>query len=223
MVEVDHGPYFTVYLSPMAKGKKSTKSGLKPRKATVERNTKETKISLSLNIDGSGNAKIKTGLPFLDHMLTLVAGHGLFDLEVRAKGDLDVDYHHTVEDIGICLGKAFREALGGKEKIERYAYLKLPMDEARAAIALDISGRAHLDYKVKVPTGAAGGIPEEIFHEFFDGFVKNALVTLHIELEKAHNSHHAVEAVFKAFGVALRRGATINPRKVGVPSTKGTL
>ena len=195
----------------------------KPRKASVIRNTKETQIALSLNIDGTGKAKIKTGLAFLDHMLTLVAGHGLFDLEVKAKGDLDVDYHHTVEDIGICLGKAFKEALGGKEKIERYAFLKVPMDEARAAVTLDISGRAHLDYKVKIPTGQAGGIPEEIFHEFFDGFVKNALVTLHIELEKGRNSHHSVEAMFKAFGVALSRASTLNPRKVGVPSTKGTL
>lgn len=195
----------------------------KKRSAKIIRKTSETDIKVSLGLDGKGKTAISTKLPFVDHMLNLFGKHGLFDLEIKAVGDLQVDAHHTMEDLGITLGEAFKKALGDKAKIERYSSVAIPMDEALAKVTIDISGRPYLDYKVSVPGGKAGNLPQEIFREFFEAFVNHAGITLHIELPKAENSHHALEAVFKAFGVAMSKACALNPRKSGVPSTKGVL
>lgn len=196
---------------------------MKKRTAEIKRKTSETSIKLRLNIDGAGKRKISTGIGFFDHMLDLFAKHGIFDLSIACKGDTQVDMHHTVEDIGIVLGQAFKKALGDKKSIERYAERKVPMDEALAEVIVDISGRPHLSYKVKYPQKAFTLFEVETIKEFFEAFVLNAYVNLHIRLLEGKNTHHIIEAIFKAFAVALSQACKVNPRKKGVPSTKGKL
>ncbi len=194
------------------------------RNANIVRKTAETDIKLVLEIDGSGNARVNTGCGFLDHMLTLFASHGGFDLEVTCNGDVNVDYHHSVEDIGICLGKVFAEALGECRGIYRYGNMILPMDEALILTAVDVSGRAHLAYDLAIPTEKVGDFDTELVEEFFIAFVRNANVTLHIKQLSGTNSHHIIEGAFKSFARALKAAVAIDPTKVGqVPSTKGTL
>jgi imidazoleglycerol-phosphate dehydratase len=193
------------------------------RQATIERTTSETEITVKLNIDGKGDSNIDTGVGFFDHMLTLFAKHGFFDLEVSAKGDLEVDGHHTVEDVGICLGKAFSEALGNKAGITRYGFFVLPMNEALATVSLDISGRPFLAYNMDLSASHVGGFDTDLTHEFFQAFITNAGVTLHIRLQAGSNPHHVIEAVFKAFGKALDLACTVDSRVDGVQSTKGML
>lgn len=193
------------------------------RSATVERNTKETQISISLNLDGSGELDVETGLPFLDHMLDQIARHGLIDLKIRATGDLEIDAHHTVEDIGITLGQAMNKALD-KTGIRRYGQAYVPLDEALSRVVIDFSGRPGLDFHVQFAKGTVGNFDVDLFHEFFQGFVNHALVTLHIDNIRGKNAHHQIETVFKAFGRALRMAIEADPRQQGViPSTKGTL
>jgi imidazoleglycerol-phosphate dehydratase len=193
------------------------------RTSAIKRKTGETNISLSLNIDGKGKSSIKTGIPFFDHMLTLFAKHGLFDLKLAAKGDIKVDYHHTVEDAGICLGQAFKEALGDKKGIVRYGESKVPMDEALAEVIIDISGRPHLTYNVPFEKTKFIDFDVEVVREFFEAFVLNAGITVHINMLRGRNMHHVIEAIFKAFAVTLSKACAIDPRKKGVPSTKGVL
>jgi len=205
------------------------------RKAKIHRKTKETDIKIDLNIDGSGRGQLDYPIPFIGHMLTLFAKHGLFDLHLTAKGDLEVDLHHLVEDTGLALGEAFAKALGKKLRIERYGHAVIPMDEALAEVkaAVDISGRPHFTFKAKFPREliyAKTGegviklyIDAELLREFFESFVYKAGISLHIDLVRGNNTHHKVEAIFKGFGVALMRACAINPRKKGVPSTKGVL
>lgn len=193
------------------------------RKHTISRDTEETKINLELLIDGDGKGKIETGVGFLDHMLVLFKGHGLFDLNVSCNGDVEVDDHHTTEDIGIALGQAFKAAIGNKEGITRYATVSIPMDEALATVHLDISGRPHLVYRVEGLKDKVGSFDTELVQEFFQGFVNHAGVTLHINLEYGTNTHHMIEAIFKAFARALDAASLINPRVKGIPSTKGVL
>jgi imidazoleglycerol-phosphate dehydratase len=196
---------------------------MKKRKASIKRKTKETDIKLDLVVDGSGKSKIKTGIGFFDHMLELFAKHGLFDLRLSCKGDTHVDMHHTVEDVAIVLGQAFRTALGNKKGIERYAENKVPMDEALAEVVIDISGRPHLTYAVQLPHKPFSEFDAETVKEFFEAFVLNAGINIHVNLWRGENTHHIIEAIFKAFAVALRKACQINPRKKGVPSTKGIL
>jgi imidazoleglycerol-phosphate dehydratase len=194
------------------------------RTATVTRNTNETQISLSINLDGTGQAHFTTGVPLLDHMLDQVARHGLFDIEINAKGDLDIDAHHTVEDIGITLGQAFTQALGNKKGIRRYGHAYVPLDEALSRVVLDCSGRPGLEYQVVFPRAMIGNFDVDLFHEFFQGFVNHALVTLHIDNLRGNNAHHIIETVFKAFGRALRMAVECDPRMTEMmPSTKGVL
>ncbi|HEY3347730.1 MAG TPA: imidazoleglycerol-phosphate dehydratase HisB [Nitrospirota bacterium] len=193
------------------------------RSATVERNTAETQINLSLNIDGTGKFEIATSVPFLDHMLTLMARHGQFDLHVHAKGDIQVDYHHTVEDVGIVLGQAFKKALGEMKGIRRYGFAKIPMDETLAEAVLDISGRPGLVYNVAMPKGKVGEFDVELAFDFFKALSNHAGITLHINLEYGDNLHHIIEAIFKAFGRAMSDACRLDPRVSGVPSTKGLL
>ena len=194
------------------------------RSAKVSRNTLETKISVELNLDGSGKAKLDTGLPFLEHMLDQIARHGLIDLEINAKGDLHIDAHHTVEDIGITLGQAFSQAVGDKKGLRRYAHAYVPLDEALSRVVLDISGRPGLVFNVEFVRSNVGEFDVDLIREFFQGFVNHALVTLHIDNLAGGNAHHQAETVFKAFGRALRIAAELDPRMAGVmPSTKGTL
>ncbi|MBL6746249.1 MAG: imidazoleglycerol-phosphate dehydratase HisB [Pseudomonadales bacterium] len=193
------------------------------RKASVERNTNETQISVSLNLDGSGELDVETGLPFLDHMLDQIARHGLVDLSIRATGDLEIDAHHTVEDIGITLGQALNQALD-KTGIRRYGHAYVPLDEALSRVVLDFSGRPGLDYHVQFAKGTVGNFDVDLFHEFFQGFVNHAMVTLHIDNIRGKNAHHQIETIFKAFGRALRMAMEIDPRAAGhIPSTKGVL
>jgi len=193
------------------------------RIATVERNTKETQITATVNLDGSGQLLVETGLPFLDHMLDQIARHGLIDLNIKANGDLEIDAHHTVEDIGITLGQAFNKALD-KTGIRRYGHAYVPLDEALSRVVIDFSGRPGLDYHVQFARGVVGSFDVDLFHEFFQGFVNHALVTLHIDNIRGKNAHHQIETIFKAFGRALRMAIEIDPRASGViPSTKGTL
>lgn len=196
---------------------------MKKRAAKVSRSTKETRIALSLVVDGVGKSSVSTGVAFFDHMLTLFSKHGLFDLKLKAKGDIEVDYHHTVEDIGIVLGEAFKKALGKKERIERYGDAKVPMDEALSEIVIDISGRPHLEYNVEISKKKFIDFDTEVVKEFFEAFVLNAGMTIHINLIRGKNMHHIIESIFKAFGVALGKACAISPRKKGVPSTKGVL
>lgn len=189
------------------------------RKSLIERETKETRISMELGLDGNGKADIDTGIGFLDHMLTLMAFHGGFDLKIICKGDLNVDSHHTAEDLGITLGEAFRDALGDKVGIERYGFMILPMDEALARIAVDFSGRPCLVYDIEFNSNSLGNMATEDFKEFFKGFVNNSLCTLHIGLLYGENDHHKIEAVFKSFGRALKEAVKITSDNI--PSTKG--
>jgi imidazoleglycerol-phosphate dehydratase len=193
------------------------------RKAQISRQTKETEITLALDLDGTGQAEINTGIGFFDHMLTHVAFHGYFDLEISAQGDLHVDAHHTVEDVGICLGLAVREALGSTRGIRRYGWVVLPMDEALATVALDLGGRPYLSVSLPTLEGDIGGFAMELLPEFFQAFCNNAGANLHIRVDSGRNRHHMAEAVFKAFSRALDQAATIDPRVEGVPSTKGRL
>jgi imidazoleglycerol-phosphate dehydratase len=193
------------------------------RISQVKRKTTETDVTLKINLDGSGKYSIKTPVPFLTHMLELFSKHGLFDLEIIASGDVEIDFHHTVEDIGICLGEAFNKALGKKEKIKRYGEAKVPMDEALAQITLDISGRPHLTYNIPQIEDKVGQFDTELVEEFFQAFVNNSGITLHINLISGKNSHHIIEAVFKAFARALDAATLLDPRVSGIPSTKGAL
>jgi imidazoleglycerol-phosphate dehydratase len=193
------------------------------RKAKVIRKTKETEIEIALNLDGSGKREIVTSIPFLDHMLTLFCAHGLLDLVLKAKGDTHVDYHHTVEDTGIALGDALQEALGKKQGIARYGSAFVPMDESLASVHIDISGRPHLSLKLPLRKRKIGDFDTELVNEFFQAFVNHAALTLHGEAIYGVNAHHMVEALFKAFGRALRQAVTVDQRVSGVPSTKGRL
>ena len=193
------------------------------RQAQVTRNTNETQISVSLNLDGSGKSRLATGGGFLDHMLDQVARHGVFDLEVTAKGDLHIDAHHTVEDIGITLGQAFAKAIGDKAGVRRYGHAYVPLDEALSRVVVDLSGRPGLDMKIDFVRARIGEFDVDLAREFFHGFANHALVTLHIDNLKGDNAHHQAETAFKAFGRALRMAVELDPRVVGVPSTKGTL
>lgn len=193
------------------------------RTAKIDRKTGETDIQLELDLDGSGKADVATGVGFLDHMLTLLAKHGVIDLTVRARGDLQVDAHHTTEDVGICLGQAIRQAVGDKQGIRRYGHFTLPMDETLATVAVDLSGRHYLVYNAPTPASKIGDFDTELLEEFWQAVSANALCNLHVVLHHGHNSHHIAEAVFKAAGRALRMAVEQDPRCPGVPSTKGTL
>ena len=194
------------------------------RKATVTRDTLETQISVDLNLDGSGTADFDTGVPFLEHMLDQVARHGLVDLNIAAKGDLHIDAHHTVEDVGITLGQAFSKALGDKKGIRRYGHAYVPLDEALSRVVIDFSGRPGLEYGVDFSRGMIGNFDVDLLVEFFQGFVNHAQVTLHIDNMRGRNAHHIAETIFKAFGRALRMAIEMDPRMEGVmPSTKGSL
>jgi imidazoleglycerol-phosphate dehydratase len=194
------------------------------RSATIQRKTKETDISVTVDLDGTGKADIATGVGFFDHMLEQVARHSLIDVTVAAKGDLHVDQHHTVEDVGIALGQALRRALGESRGITRYADVHLPMDEVLTRCAIDVSGRPYLVWKVAFTRGKIGDFDSELFREFFQALAQNALVTLHIETLYGHNNHHIAETCFKALARALRAAVAIDPRQEGrVPSTKGSL
>jgi imidazoleglycerol-phosphate dehydratase len=193
------------------------------REAQVTRNTQETQISVKLNLDGSGRATLATGVPFLDHMLDQVARHGVFDLEVNAKGDLHIDAHHTVEDIGITLGQAFARAIGDKKGVRRYGHAYVPLDEALSRVVVDLSGRPGIEMKIDFVRARIGEFDVDLVREFFQGFVNHAQVTLHIDNLKGDNAHHQAETAFKAFGRALRMAVELDPRTQGVPSTKGSL
>ena len=194
------------------------------RSATVERNTLETQIQATINLDGTGQCKLDTGLPFLEHMLDQVARHGLVDLDIKAKGDLHIDAHHTVEDIGITLGQAFAKAIGDKKGVRRYGHAYVPLDEALSRVVLDLSGRPGLEMFVDFTRGSIGGFDVDLFYELFQGFVNHAMITLHIDNLRGKNAHHQAETVFKAFGRALRMAVEPDPRMDGItPSTKGTL
>jgi imidazoleglycerol-phosphate dehydratase len=194
------------------------------RRATVERNTKETQIRLVLDLDGTGVRNIATPIPFLDHMLDTVGRHGLYDLEVAARGDVEVDAHHTVEDVGICLGQAFRQALGDRQGISRFGDATVPMDETLVTAAVDFGGRAAMVYHADLLKGRwVGGFDAELAREFFGGFTGAALCNLHLEVRYGENAHHIIEALFKAFARATRAAVQVDPRVSGIPSTKGTL
>jgi len=194
------------------------------RKAEIERNTLETRIKVSLNLDGSGESNLDTGMPFLEHMLDQVARHGLIDLTVSAKGDLHIDGHHSAEDIGISIGQAVAQAVGDKKGIYRYGHAYVPLDEALSRVVLDFSGRPGLEFGVNFPRAMIGAFDTDLFYEFFQGFVNHAGVTLHIDNLRGRNSHHIAETVFKAIGRALRMALEPDPRMAGViPSTKGSL
>lgn len=194
------------------------------RKATVSRDTLETQITVSVNLDGSGESHFDTGVPFLDHMMDQIARHGLIDLDVQAKGDLHIDDHHTVEDIGITLGQAFNQAVGDKKGIARYGHAYVPLDEALSRVVIDFSGRPGLEWHVPFTRGSVGGFDVDLFIEFFQGFINHAKVTLHVDNLRGKNTHHQAETVFKAFGRALRMALTADERMAGqMPSTKGSL
>ncbi|MGZ8136793.1 MAG: imidazoleglycerol-phosphate dehydratase HisB [Methylococcaceae bacterium] len=195
-----------------------------PRTAEIERNTLETQIKININLDGTGKASFVTGVPFLDHMLDQVARHGLIDMDIVANGDLYIDAHHTVEDIGITLGQAFTKAIGDKKGIYRYGHAYVPLDEALSRVVVDFSGRPGLEYNVTFTRGMIGSFDVDLFHEFFQGFVNHANITLHIDNLKGVNSHHIAETIFKAFGRAIRMAITADARMAGImPSTKGSL
>jgi imidazoleglycerol-phosphate dehydratase len=194
------------------------------RKATVSRNTLETQITVTVNLDGSGQSDFATGVPFLEHMLDQIARHGMMDLAIEAKGDLHIDDHHTVEDIGITLGQAVAEAVGDKKGIMRYGHAYVPLDEALSRVVVDFSGRPGLEFNVPFTRSSVGGFDVDLFHEFFQGFINHALVTLHVDNLKGENTHHQVETVFKAFGRAVRMALSADPAMAGItPSTKGVL
>jgi imidazoleglycerol-phosphate dehydratase len=194
------------------------------RTATVTRNTLETQITISLNLDGTGVGRFDTGVPFLDHMMDQITRHGLIDLDVHARGDLHIDAHHTVEDIGITLGQAFAKAIGDKKGIRRYGHAYVPLDEALSRVVIDLSGRPGLEYHIPFTRACIGSFDVDLFSEFFHGFVNHSMVTLHIDNLRGVNSHHQAETVFKAFGRALRMAVEVDERMAGqTPSTKGTL
>jgi imidazoleglycerol-phosphate dehydratase len=194
------------------------------RQAQVTRNTLETKIEVRLNLDGSGKSRLATGVGFFDHMLDQVARHGMVDLEIEAKGDLHIDAHHTVEDVGITLGQAFTQAIGDKKGVRRYGHAYVPLDEALSRVVIDLSGRPGLEYSVDYARGLIGEFDVDLVHEFFQGFANHALVTLHIDNLKGRNAHHQAETIFKAFGRALRMAVELDARASGtLPSTKGSL
>lgn len=194
------------------------------RSAEIERNTLETQIKVKINLDGTGNSSFSTGLPFFDHMLDQIARHGLIDIEVNAKGDLEIDAHHTVEDTGITLGQAFAKAIGDKKGIVRYGHAYVPLDEALSRVTVDFSGRPGLFYEVQYPRAMIGNFDVDLLKEFFQGFANHAGITLHIDNLKGVNAHHIAETIFKALGRALRMAAAIDPRMAGMtPSTKGSL
>ena len=194
------------------------------RTAEVSRDTLETQITVSINLDGSGNSSLNSGLGFLDHMLDQIARHGMMDITVEAKGDLHIDAHHTVEDIGITLGQAFTKALGDKKGLRRYGHAYVPLDEALSRVVLDVSGRPGLEFHVEFSRARIGDFDVDLVHEFFQGFVNHALVTVHVDNLRGDNSHHQAETIFKAFGRALRMAVEVDPRMAGImPSTKGTL
>jgi imidazoleglycerol-phosphate dehydratase len=195
-----------------------------PRTAEIVRNTNETQIRVALNLDGVGHQQLNTGVPFLDHMLDQIARHGLIDLQIEAKGDLHIDSHHTVEDVGITLGQAFAKAIGDKKGIRRYGHSYVPLDEALSRVVIDCSGRPGLEFHVPFKRAMIGTFDVDLTHEFFQGFVNHALVSLHIDNLRGDNAHHQCETVFKAFGRALRMAVEMDPRAAGViPSTKGSL
>ncbi len=194
------------------------------RKAQVDRNTLETQISCSINLDGTGVSSFDTGLPFLEHMLDQIARHGLIDIQVNARGDLHIDAHHTVEDIGITLGQAFNQAMGDKRGIRRYGHAYVPLDEALSRVVIDFSGRPGLEYHVDFTRASVGGFDIDLFREFFHGFVNHANLTLHIDNLRGANTHHQIETIFKAFGRSLRMALELDQRMGDImPSTKGTL
>jgi imidazoleglycerol-phosphate dehydratase len=193
------------------------------RKVKISRTTKETGIKVDLNLDGLGQQKISTSIPFLDHMLSLLAAHGLFDLRIQARGDTAVDFHHTVEDIGLCLGSALKQALGGKEGVRRYGSAFVPMDESLASVHVDLSGRPHLVFHLPLRKRKIGDFDTELVKEFFQALVNNAGITLHAQVAYGNNGHHMVESLFKACGRALRQAVSKDEKVRGVPSTKGRL
>jgi imidazoleglycerol-phosphate dehydratase len=193
------------------------------RNASVDRKTNETNIQLAFCVDGTGVSEIETDVPFLNHMLDLFTKHGQFDLKLYAEGDIDIDDHHTVEDIGICLGQTLRESLGDKRGIKRYASVFVPMDEALAQVIIDISNRPHFEYRAIYPSAQAGSFSTELVQEFLWKFALEARITLHVIVHYGQNTHHMIEAIFKALGRALDEATSIDPRVQGVPSTKGVL
>ncbi|CAM4369179.1 imidazoleglycerol-phosphate dehydratase HisB [Paenibacillus xylanexedens] len=193
------------------------------RQAEVDRKTNETNIQLAFTVDGTGQSTIETDVPFLNHMLDLFTKHGQFDLNVHARGDIDIDDHHTVEDIGICLGQTLREALGDKRGIKRYASVFVPMDEALAQVIIDVSNRPHFEYRAEYPSQQVGSFSTELVHEFLWKLALEARITLHVIVHYGQNTHHMIEAIFKALGRALDEATMIDPRVTGVPSTKGVL
>ncbi|MGZ9586950.1 imidazoleglycerol-phosphate dehydratase HisB [Paenibacillus marinisediminis] len=201
----------------------TNEANVRLREAAIERKTNETDISLSFAVDGQGKSELSTGVPFLNHMLDLFTKHGHFNLNVQAAGDTDIDDHHTVEDIGICLGQALREALGDKAGIKRYASVFVPMDEALAQVVIDISNRPHFEYRAQYPSARVGSFDTELVHEFLWKLALESRMTLHVIMHYGQNTHHMIEAVFKALGRALDEATSIDPRVQGVPSTKGVL
>jgi len=195
----------------------------KPRKAKIVRNTRETQITLELNVDGSGKSQIETPIPFLNHMMESFSKHGLFDLKVKAKGDVDVDFHHTVEDVALTLGDAFKKAIGDKKGMVRYGSATLPMDEVLTTVSVDFCGRPAMIYNVKVPRGRIGTFDVELVPEWFQAFTNSALINLHLNVWYGRNRHHIVESLFKALAKAVDQATQVDPRIKGVPSTKGKL
>ena len=193
------------------------------RNGSVSRDTLETKISVVLDIDGSGRSRLSAGLPFFEHMLDQVARHGLIDLEIQASGDIEIDAHHTVEDVGITLGQALAQAVGDKQGINRYGYAYVPLDEALSRVVVDFSGRPGLTFNVEFVRPRVGDFDVDLLHEFFQGFTNHAQATMHIDCIRGANAHHQAETIFKAFGRALRMALAIDPRVEGTPSTKGLL
>ncbi len=201
-----------------------TPAAVPMRTADVSRTTAETKIRVQINLDGTGKSQLSTGIGFFDHMLDQIARHGLIDLDIQAQGDLHIDGHHTVEDVGITLGQAFAQAIGDKKGIRRYGHAYVPLDEALSRVVIDFSGRPGLVMNIPFTSGSIGGFDTQLTHEFFQGFVNHALVTLHIDNLKGCNAHHQAETVFKAFARALRAAVELDPRALGtIPSTKGSL
>ena len=195
-----------------------------PRRASIKRNTAETQIQLSINLDGPDTAQLQTGIGFFDHMLDQIARHGLIDLDIQCTGDLHIDGHHTVEDVGIALGQAFREAVGDKKGLRRYGHAYVPLDEALSRVVVDFSGRPGLVMPVEFTSGMIGALDTQLIFEFFQGFVNHAFVSLHIDNLRGHNAHHQAETIFKAFGRALRMALEFDPRALDqIPSTKGSL
>ena len=194
------------------------------RQAEVVRNTKETQITASINLDGTGQGQLNTGMPFLDHMLDQIVRHGLIDINITCQGDTDIDDHHSAEDCGITLGQAFAKAIGDKKGIRRVGHAYVPLDEALSRVVIDISGRPHLDFNVEFTRASVGGFDVDLFYEFFQGFVNHAQIGIHVDNIRGRNTHHQIESIFKAFARALRIAAELDPRMAGqMPSTKGSL